>query len=57
MDCDSLFTNAGVPLGVTKGALDATFGHGIEGLFGACSAAAKSWEEKMGMAVSAPILA
>ena len=57
MDRDSPFTDGGSKLSVTESALDAAFGHGIEGLFGACSAAAKSWEKQMGMAVSAPIAA
>ena len=31
--------------------------HHVERRFGACAATAKSWEEKLGMAVRAPILA
>lgn len=57
MDGNSLFSDACIKLGAAKGALDTTFGHGIESLFGACAASAKSREEKMGMAVSPPIAA
>jgi len=51
------FAHAGIPLGTAKGALDAAFGHGVERLFSASSTSAESWEEKLGMAVSAPIAA
>ena len=57
MDGNALFAHSCFKLGAAKGALDAAFGHGIERLFGAGSASAKSWEEKTGMAVGAPILA
>ena len=57
MDGNSRFSDACFKLGVAESALDATFGHGIESLFGACAASAKSREEKMGMAVSPPIAA
>ena len=54
---NSFFAQAGLPLSTAKGALDATFGHGTQGLFGACAASAKGREEQAGMAVSAPVLA
>jgi len=37
MDGDALFTHSCFKLGAAKGALDATFSHGIERLFGAGS--------------------
>jgi hypothetical protein len=57
MDRNAFFAHAGIPFGAAQGALDATFGHGVERLFGASATAAKSWEEQTGMAVGAPILA
>ena len=42
---------------MTKGALDTALGHGSLRLLGTFAASAKGREEKMGMAVSAPIAA
>jgi hypothetical protein len=52
---NGFFPHSGIPFGAAKSALDTAFSHGIERLFGARSASAKGWEEKMRMAMRAPI--
>ena len=54
---NSLFSDAGIKLGAAESALDTAFGHGSLRLCGAFAVSTESWEEKMGMAVSAPIAA
>ena len=54
---NSLFTDCGIKLGAAKGALDTAFGHRSLSLLCSIAVSAKSWEEKMGMAVSSPIAA
>ena len=57
VDRDAFFAHAGLALGTLESALDTAFGHGTLGIFCAFAVSAKSWEEKMGMTVSAPVLA
>ena len=57
MNGDSFFTDCGIKLGATKGALDTALGHGSLRLLGILAASAKGREQKMGMAVSRPIAA
>ena len=57
MDRNCFFVHAGIELGLAKGTLDAAFGHGMKGLMQAGSFSAESWEQKTGVAVSAPVLA
>ena len=54
---NSLFTDGGSKFSVTEGALNTTFGHGIEGLFCTCSASAESGKDKARVAVGHPIAA
>ena len=41
---NSLFSDAGIKLGATEGALDTAFGHGSLSLFCSSAASAKGWE-------------
>ena len=52
MNGDSLFTDGGSKLGVTKGALDAAFGHGSKSVGGAFAVLTEGGEHKTRMAVS-----
>jgi len=54
---NAFFAHAGIALGLAKGALNAAFGHGSQGLIDGGSVSAKSWEDKPRMAVGAPVLA
>jgi hypothetical protein len=57
VDGNSLFSDACLKLGEAKGTLDTTLGHGSLSLFCSFAVSAKSWEDKAGMAVGAPVLA
>src|SRR2546428_5626078 len=54
---NSLFSDAGIKLGVTEGALDTTFSHGSLSLRCPLAASAEGGEEKTGMAVGEPVTA
>ena len=54
---NSLFTDSGIKLGATEGALDTAFGHGSLSLFCSCAASTEGREEKARMAVGEPIAA
>ena len=54
---NSLFSDCGIKLGATKGALDTTFSHGSLRLLGTLAASAKGREQKLWMAVGEPIAA
>ena len=54
---NSLFTDGGIKLGTTQGALDTAFGHGSLSLFCTRAASTESREEQAGVAVGEPIAA
>src|SRR5262245_53740809 len=54
---NSLFTDGGIKLGATEGALDTAFGHGSLSLFCTRAASTESREEQAGVAVGEPIAA
>ena len=55
MNGNTFFEHAGSALGVAESALDAAFGHGSQCLLDGGSFSTESWEEKLGMAVGAPV--
>jgi len=54
---NSLFSDCGIKLGATKGALDTAFGHGSLSQFSSGAASAKGREEKVRVTVGEPIAA
>src|SRR5438132_12464389 len=55
MNGDSFFTDCGIKLGATKGALDTALGHRSLRLLGPLAASAKGREQEMWMPVGEPI--
>jgi hypothetical protein len=54
---NSLFSDAGIKLGATKGALDTALGHGSLSLFCTSATSTESREEQAGVAVGEPVAA